>query len=97
MPPFRLTPALAVLGLAGAAIAQPAPTSSVRAACAADVRKLCPAEMLQGRAVVTRCMRSHAQDLSPDCRAAAMAHRAEMKAKGPEAGDAGAPAATPPS
>jgi hypothetical protein len=68
--------ALTVAATAFAAQAQaPAGQVSVREACAADMQKLCPGvSALKMR----ECMRSHADEVSDGCKAAAAAHMASQ-------------------
>ena len=44
-------------------------TSPVRAACQADVQRLCP-DVTPGNGALRQCMRSHASELSDACRQA---------------------------
>ncbi len=87
MRPFRFAAlALASIAVAGVASAQtPEPPAKVRDACAADFMKFC-ADAGSERGARMRCMRSHFQEVSPECHAAVVAHRAEMRSK--RAGDA---------
>jgi hypothetical protein len=68
--------ALSIAATAVAAQAQaPAGQVSVREACAADMQKLCPDV---GRLKMRECMRSHADQVSDGCKAAAAAHMASQ-------------------
>lgn len=71
--------ALAVIALADIAVAQsPAP---VRAACTADVQRLCNGLRGQG---LSSCMRVNADRLSAECRQALRAARLKAKEFKPE-------------
>jgi hypothetical protein len=43
--------------------------AKMRAACTADVAKFC-ANVVPGKGAIVRCLRSHADEVSPDCRSA---------------------------
>jgi hypothetical protein len=82
--------ALLLLHLPAAAIAQDparAPSAEtselrekLRAACSADVQKLCP-QIERGKGMIRACLQAHEGDLSEACRAA-RAERAAARAKG---------------
>jgi hypothetical protein len=70
--------AIAAFALSAAAASFAQPASNVRAACAADLAKLCP-NAQPGDGSIRQCMRDHQSDLSTACKqaiAAAMAARA---------------------
>ena len=85
---------LALTVLAGTASAQTTPLPKLRAVCAADFEKLCP-DVKPGHGAVAQCFKGHTQELSPDCKAALMAHREAARAK--RAAMAGDPSTTLPS
>jgi hypothetical protein len=67
------------------AVAAPAPPSpAVRAACAADARRLC-ASVITNVAARRACMARHAAQLSSRCKAALVAARRPSKAPEPAA------------
>ncbi len=101
-PLASIATALAVLGLASAALAQPAPNgpppAKPKIACAADVQRLCPNQP-PGRGAVMRCVKMHQNEVSAACsRSAAYARqmRMERKAAAGQPGGPPAPGMTPP-
>jgi cysteine rich repeat protein len=88
-PQIRVAALFAVLLLPAVGVAQTpaAPPSAeatemrekMRAACSADVQKLC-GQIERGKGQMRACLEEHASDLSEACRAA-RAERAALKAK----------------
>jgi hypothetical protein len=83
---MRVSRLVVLFGLAvaaaPAAVAQtgpnptPNPTNAqVRAACRADIERFCPG-VQQGGGRIGKCLKPHAQELSPECLEAAKARRA---------------------
>ena len=69
--------AACLLGLAGAASAQPAPSPAVREACMSSIQTLCPAEMqAMDRPAIRACLIKNISKASPECQAAVKAAQA---------------------
>ncbi len=98
MPSRRLAlAALSTALLAGGCLAQSAPTPKARAACMADVQRLC-AGVTPGGGRIMRCLRDHQSEVSEGCKAAVAERQAEHRASRAAAGAPSAPApSTPPS
>ena len=89
---MRVSRLVVLLGLAvaaaPAAVAQtgPSPTNAqLRAPCRADIERFCPG-IQPGGGRIGKCLKPHAQELSPECMEAAKARRAARQ---------GGPAAPP--
>jgi hypothetical protein len=78
MPKLFVTAAIAAALLANAAVAQDAAT--VRQACSADLQRLC-AGVQPGGGRILQCIRTHKNELSPDCQSALAQVAAQMKAR----------------
>jgi len=79
-----------LLGLASAAGAQPAPSSSVREACMTSIQTLCPTEVAaMDRTAIRACLIANIAKATAECQAAVKAAQAARAAP--------ATPATPPS
>jgi len=76
---------LAAVVAAAPSFAQPpAGGGGVRAACAADISKLCP-DAQPGNGSIRQCIASHSDQLSDGCKSALAAARAARQAAGSSA------------
>lgn len=83
MKPSSFALALAAsVALAGAALAQPQAGANVRAACQADIQKLCPDAKPGPSGGMRECIRDHRAQLSDGCKSALAAMRAARQAAG---------------
>jgi hypothetical protein len=73
--------------------ASPPPPGGALAACKQDVQTLCP-DVQPGGGRIAACLKSHAAQVTPDCKASMQAARARRMQQ-PSAGEA--PVSTPPS
>jgi hypothetical protein len=82
-------PVITLVAMAAFADDAPAPpTGGALAACRQDVQTLCP-NVPRGGGRIAACLKSHASDVSPDCRAALKAahgHRGQPSGVEPPAG-----------
>jgi hypothetical protein len=69
----------AALSFASVALAQPQQGADVRAACAADLQKLCPDAKPGPGGGLRECVQAHFNDLSDPCKQAIMAMRQQMQ------------------
>jgi hypothetical protein len=86
-PILALAAASAALAFAGGALAQPA-GGGVRAACRADIQKLCPDARPGPAGGLRECIKGHWSSLSDGCRSAIAEMRAKRQASGAGAGGA---------
>jgi hypothetical protein len=76
--------AACLLGFAGGAAAQPAPSNGVREACMTSMQTLCPTEVAaMDRPAIRACMMKNIDKATPECQAAVKAARAAAQSAAP--------------